>query len=337
MKANHKVCAAVLAVTMLTAGSALTAEKWMVGDWHQHTTYTDGSYPMNDLTSATTISSSAVTGPARASLYKKGVMPQGYEFGVDFQANSEHGGIRARDGFGRNWNETSAYPIFPAIGDTTGGQMWRWQSLLRTSDIPGYSGSAYMGAFDWIQTIRANYPSKLAMTGMEWNPPGHEHSSSGIWNADAKAIAEFEYRFDNADTDGASTTTTATTMGWSGKKVNGFYTTANGYYDYSTVLGLNLLHNKSLDAIKWMQANHATDGYITPAHVERAGCGAGAWSLAAFRDLNDNGPSVFFGFEGIPGHEKSGNRGEFSASACGGGAYGGAGKYVAEVGGLWDN
>lgn len=337
MKANKKICATVIAVAMLSAGSAIAAEKWMIGDFHQHTYFTDGSYPMNDLVSAGNIASSAVTGSARATLYQKGVMPQGFEFGLDFQANSEHGGIRARDGFGRNWNNTSVYPTLPAIGDSTSGQMWRWQSLIPTLAISGYSGPAYMGAFDWIQTIRANYPNKLALTGMEWNPPGHEHSSSGIWAANALPISEFEYRFDNSDSDGTTTTTTASTMGWSGKKVNGYYTVANGYADFSTALGLNLLHNKSLDAVKWMQANYPTSGYITPAHVERAGCGVGAWSIAAFRDLNDNGPSVFFGFEGIPGHEKSSNRGEFSASACGGGTYGGAGYYVATVGGLWDN
>ena len=86
-----------------------------------------------------------------------------------------------------------------------------------------------------------------------------------------------------------------------------------------------------------MQANYPTTGWIIPAHVERAGCGVNAWSIAAFRDMNDHGPSIAFGFEGIPGHEKSGNRGEFSAGACGGGTYGGSGIYVAQVGGLWDN
>jgi hypothetical protein len=53
--------------------------------------------------------------------------------------------------------------------------------------------------------------------------------------------------------------------------------------------------------------------------------------------MNDNGPTVAFGFEGIPGHDKSSNRGEFSASACGNGTYGGAGTYIATVSGLWDN
>jgi hypothetical protein len=333
------VMALSLAIPSISAGkSPKVTEKWMTGDFHQHTWFTDGGYPMNDLTADGVIATSAVTGDDRANLYKKGVMPQGFEFGLDFQANSEHGGVRARDGFGKNW---ATYSPNPAMGDDTSpaGQMWRWQSLIRPDDIPGYSTLGlpdYLGAYDWILGIRANYPDKLALTGMEWNPPGHEHSSSGIWSDSPLPIAEFEYRFDKSDKDGTTTSTTATAMGWSGKLQDSYYQ-ANGYYDYSAVLGLNLLHNKTLDAVKWMQANYPTNGYITPAHVERAGCGVNAWSIAAFRDLNDNGPEVFFGFEGIPGHEKSSNRGEFGTGACGGGTYGGAGIYVAQVGGLWDN
>jgi hypothetical protein len=219
--------------------------------------------------------------------------------------------------------------------------MWRWQTLIRTSDIPAYTGPAYLGAFDWIKSIRDNYASlgKIAMTGMEWNPPGHEHSSSGIVASNSLPIAEFEYRFDNSDTDGTLTTNTADKMGWTGKKQTSYYTVANGYKDLSSSLGLNLAHNKTIDAVKWLTANYPTTSYVIPAHVERAGCGltGGAWNIAAFRDINDNAPNVAFAFEGSPGHEKSTDRGSFGSGACGGGTYGGAGTYIATVGGLWDN
>lgn len=308
--------------------------RWMTGDFHQHTYFTDGSYPMNDLTAAGVIATSAVTDPS--TLYRKGVMPQGFRFGLDIQSNSEHGGVRDRDGFGNKW---TTYAPNPATGDATSpaGQMWRWQSLLRSSDIPGYTGSSYMGAYDWILGVRAAYPQKLALTGMEWNPPGHEHSTTGIVSSSPMPIAEFEYRFDRSDSDGTSTTTTATTMGWAGKRQNSAYDTDPTVVDYSAVLALNKQHEKTMAAVRWMQANYPTTGWIIPAHVERAGCGVGAWSIAAFRDMNDAGPTVAFGMEGIPGHEKSGNRGEFGTGSCGGGTFGGAGKYVAEVGGLWDN
>lgn len=307
--------------------------KWMAGDFHNHTTFTDGSWPMNDLTAPGVIATSAVSDSH--TLYKQGTAPTGFRNGLDFFINSEHGGIRARDGFGNNW---TTYSPLPAIGDPTKGQMWRWQSLISISDIPGYNGPSYMGAYDWILSIRSNYPDKLVITGMEWNAPGHEHSSTGIAAVNALPIAEFEYRFDNSDTDGTMTTATADLMGWTGKKQNN--KTKDDYGaspDYSAVLGLSKYHNKTVDAVRWMQANYPGSGYIIPAHVERAGCGVGGWSIAAFRDMNDNGPSVAFGFEGIPGHDKSPERGEFRSTACGGGTYGGAGIYVAQVGGLWDN
>ncbi len=109
-------------------------------------------------------------------LYKQGTAPTGFRNGLDFFTNSEHGGIRERDGFGNFW---TTYSPLPAIGDPTGGRMWRWQSLIRTSDILGYTRPSYMGAYDWILGIRSNYPDKIVMTGMKWNAPGHEHSSTG--------------------------------------------------------------------------------------------------------------------------------------------------------------
>jgi len=309
-------------------GNRHVAERWMTGDFHQHSYFTDGSHPMNDLDAEGVPATSA-----RAVPWRKGVMPEGFRNGLDFQANSEHGGIRNRDGFGNNWN---SYVPSPVIGDgasPTQTNMWRWQSLISPSNIPGYSGPTYLGAYDWILGIRANYPDKIIMTGMEWNPPGHEHCSTGIAASNAKPISEFEYRFDRSDTDGTTTTATADAMGWAGKRQNGVYTAP----DYSTVLGLNAQHEKTMDAVRWMQANYPKTGWVIPAHVERAGCGVNAWSIASFRDLNDHGPDVAFGFEGIPGHEKSPNRGEFGTGSCGGGTYGGAGIYVAQVGGVWDN
>jgi hypothetical protein len=314
--------------------SCMANGKWMAGDFHNHTTFTDGSWPMNDLTAPGVIATSPVADPG--SVYRQGTAATGFRNGLDFFANSEHGGIRERDGFGTYWNNAGVYPILPAIGDPTSGRMWRWQSLLRTADIPGYDAigtPGYLGAYDWIESIRANYPRKIVMTGMEWNVPGHEHGSTGIAAKNALPIAEFEYRFDNSDTDGTLTTVTADTMGWHGKKLNSEYTVA-----YAT-LGLNATHEKTIDAVKWMQKHYGKSGWIVPAHVERQGCGGvgnSGYTAAAFRDMNDNGPTVAFGFEGIPGHQKASNRGEFGTGACGGGTYGGAGYYIAEVGGLWD-
>jgi hypothetical protein len=321
----------LLTLVFMMPSVGFSAERWMTGDFHQHSYFTDGSWPMNDLDAG----GQPVSDPLDVvpDNYKQGVTPTGYRFGLDFQANSEHGSRFTRDGFGNAWTTYSPNPILG--DDPSSGKMWRWQSLISPStDIPGYTGKAYLGAYDWIQVIRQNYPDKITMTGMEWNMPGHEHCSTGITAENALPIAEFEYRFDNGDTDGMLTTTTATIMGWSGKKQNAEYTVA--YPE----LGLNATHEKALDAVRWMQAHYPTTSWAVPAHVERRGCGGignSGYTIAAFRDLNDNAPDVAFGFEGIPGHQKSTQRGEFSTSACGGGTYGGAGIYVAQVGGVWDN
>lgn len=333
IRANRKKMFLVtlfLAPVFLLPAVGLGAERWMTGDFHQHSYFTDGSWPMNDLDASgqplTTAQDVLPDG------YKQGVLPTGYRNGLDFQANSEHGSRFSRDGFGTNWSTYSPNPILG--DDPESGKMWRWQSLLSPSNIPGYSGAPYLGAHDWIQGVRANYPDRITMNGMEWNMPGHEHCSTVIVADNALPIAEFEYRFDNGDTDGTLTTQTATMMGWTGKKQNSAYTVA--YPE----LGLNATHEKAIDAVRWMQQNYPTTSWAVPAHVERKGCGGvgnSGYTIAAFRDLNDNAPDVVFGFEGIPGHQKSSQRGEFGTSSCGGGTYGGAGIYVAEVGGVWDN
>lgn len=351
------------------------AEKWMAGDWHQHTVFTDGSNIMGDLeidksttpptftiltekyTNASPFFMPVREGATGKNEYK-GVIPQGFRYGLDFQVNSEHGGNRgSRDGFGRYWTDTVFYPAgianIPLYGvsatysntcdynniDSPGCTspasrvMWRWQELFPSADVKPES---YMSAFDWITVLRDQFPDKEIMTGMEWNVPGHEHASTGCIENNGKCIAEFEYLFDNNDTDTTGPAMVPSLI-WPGKILSSTYTTANGYPDYSLALDLNALHNKTIAGLKWLDDNHPTTAWVNPAHIERAGCAVGGYSIAAIRDMNDTAQTVFFGFEGMPGHQKATNRGEFSATACGGGSYGGAGTYIAAVGGVWDN
>jgi len=370
-------------------------EKWMTGDWHQHTFFTDGSNFMGDveidssttpptfkiLTNEYTNAAPDFTpvreGASGKNEYKGG-MAQGFRYGLDFQANSEHGGNRgSRDGFGRFWNDAAFYPMgtvnIPLLGAagtynngcsyltvdspgctnlaTAAPVMWRWQELANYPGIISNNGDNYMSAFDWITTLRSQFRDKEILTGMEWNIPGHEHASSGCLDDKGKCIAEFEYRFDNNDTDAGPL---SAGMSWTGKVQTSVYT-APTYPDYSEALGLNTRHNKAIYGLKWLNDNHPDTSWVNPAHIERAGCGvwnpatlkwdngSGAsatsvgYSIAALRDMNDAAPTVFFGFEGMPGHQKAANRGEFSSSACGGGSYGGAGTYIATVGGVWDS
>ncbi len=276
--------------------------EWVAGDFHQHTTYTDGSNPI-----AT-------------------VMYYNDYFGLDWWANSEHGGVRSTDAFGpiiplgdpamdtgkyaRYWDDTSVYPAGTILGDVkmSGGhqQMWRWQSLLQYS-------------FPDILTARALY-RKPIVQGVEWNVPGHEHCSVGIIadeftkHPDAAAISAFEYQWDAADADSSL----------------GAKNTLND-------------HAKAVQAVTWMQENYGDSSWVVFAHVERrqpkagyVGSGSYGYTISDFRDFNNAGPDVAFGFESMPGHQKESGRGGYSASAVGGGTYGGCGIYAAKVGGLWD-
>jgi hypothetical protein len=157
-------------LVMAAAGSSLAKGEYVPGDFHQHSLYTDGSYPFMQ------------------------VMDENANYGLGWWANSEHGGERNRDGNGNYWDDDSVYPVNPILGDeefSSGHQeMWRWQSLRDY-------------VFPDIKETRAVYSDKIVINGLEQNVPGHEHCSTAIHQYDgtANAISEFEYRFDRSDDD----------------------------------------------------------------------------------------------------------------------------------------
>ncbi len=277
---------ALLIVTalMLVGAVPISAKQpkgeWLAGDFHQHTLYTDGSTSFDF------------------------VMSKNNEFGLDWWANSEHGGSRNRDGNGNFWDDPIFYPTNPILGDqafSNGHQvMWRWQSL-RDFVFP-----------DILQN-RALYPDKKIFSGFEWNVPAHEHCSTGIVADDAGAISAFEFQFDKSDSDTSRT----------GEDFAGM-----------SLLKKNKSHQDAVDACAWMQKQYEDglidNGWIIFAHVERAQ----AYGIEHFRDFNNAAPDVCFGFEGAPGHQVNGLRG-FGNLAFGG-TFGGVGFFTAEVGGLWD-
>lgn len=274
---------------------------WVAGDFHQHTTYSDGANPFQT------------------------VMYYNDYFGLDWWANSEHGGAFPRDAFGpiltekfdtaqyaRLWDDPAAYSPAPFQGDNAGTSsghrnMWRWQSLSQYS-------------FKDVLLARSIY-HKPIVQGVEWNVPGHEHCSVGIItgefgdDANADAISSFEYLWDANDRD--------TSLGAKN-------TTNN--------------HAKAVAAVAWLQANHPRQSWTVFSHVERRGAGdpgyvgsgSRGYNIADFRDLNNAGPDVAFGFESMPGHQKESGRGGYSSSSIAGGAFGGCGAYSAKVGYLWD-
>ena len=317
---------AATALNLLLAGAVPAFEapgqgkgEWLSGDFHQHTTYTDGSTSFDF------------------------VMMKNAQFGLDWWANSEHGGGQTRDGNGQFWDNPAVYPVNPIKGDvaTSGGHqvMWRWQSLR---DF----------VFPDILDTRALYPHKRIFSGLEWNVPGHEHCSTGIVARDASAISAFEYQFDKSDND-LSRNGEVTPYGILEKTNGSIYTVDNGV---KKVTGKpnSEKHLDSVAACSWMEKvyrDHLIDnGWIVFAHVERAGAwnptNGGGYNVEHFRDYNNAGPDVCFGFEGAPGHQVNAFRGLGNTVTCDaagvctskdfGGTYGGVGFYTAKVGGLWD-
>ncbi len=258
--------------------------EYLPGDFHQHSYYTDGSHVFMESM-------------AQNNIY------------LQWWANSEHGGMRNRDGEGNDWTDKTKYPVNPILGDNPNSpdeptHMYRWQSLRDY-------------VYPEIMEARDLYPDKTIINGLEWNVPGHEHCSTAIHQPGSDvptAISEFEYRFDKADPD----------------------TSRNGE---DGILGdalskTNSSKDDAISAVTWMQDLHDSgiaDAWVVPAHIERAR----AFIIEDFRNWQDAGPDVAVGFEGAPGHQTSGTRG-FGTSSVGGGTYGGSGYYSAIVGGLWD-
>lgn len=323
---HHKLFVAMAATglviipLMLGLGSSSNAAagpepsgQWLSGDFHQHTYYTDGSTTFDF------------------------VMQKSDEFGLDWWANSEHGGSRNRNGDGDFWD--SLVPPVTILGDvaSSGGHrvMWRWQSL-RDFVFP-----------DILET-RTTYPDKRIFSGLEWNVPGHEHCSTGIVAEDASAISAFEYQFDKSDRDTSRT----------GEETPyGTLTKMNGRTpDQSSGKTEGLArHADAVAACAWMQEQYKNgeidNGWIIFAHIERAGVfktesSDGGYNVEHFRDFNNAAPDVCFGFEGAPGHQVNNDRGFGNTVTCDtagvctstdfGGSYGGVGYYTAKVGGLWD-
>lgn len=365
--------AAVIAPDLATAAGK-TAGKYVSGDFHNHTTCSDGAISMQKLVKKVTD--------------KTADSP----WGLDWFVQAGHGGTG-----NRNCTlvedatlSTPAYPYVAGKGPTTtwansigaaaikgnnggvggNGNMWRWQSLQEYQ----YPVIEYLAAYK-------NLPLFL---GLESVVAGHEHSSMSVITGqmptsvdgatlptapgytalgNASALAQWSYCFDRGDTDTsrgnvtgssngnnwdcsnpASADSTSSALGWNatGRKLvqpGGSGTGTKG-------------HLKTLEALKWMANFHGQASYYVPAHLERAGPfnvdGNNGFNIEHLRNFNNTAPNVAFGFESQPGHGASSNRGEYQVKrnnfgstvglvdSVGGTTYGGTGVYAAQVGGVWD-
>lgn len=343
--------------------------RYASGDFHNHSTCSDGSISMQKLV-------------------KKSTDKVDTPWGLDWFVQAGHGGSGSRN-CTLVEDESLATPAYPFVagqgpqttwtnsigaaaikGNNGGvggnGNMWRWQSIQEFQ----YPVIEYLSALKGVPLF----------LGLESVVAGHEHSSMSVITGqiprslddaklpatagyaalgNASALAQWSYCFDRGDSDTSRGNVTGTTTGnnWN-CAVTG---SANAADPSWNATGQKLLpatgsgagergHAKTVEALKWMKEFHPTTSYYVPAHLERAGPfnpnGNNGFNIEHLRNFNNAAPDVAFGFETQPGHGASDARGEYNVhrnniggvnvDSVGGTTYGGTGVYGAQVGGVWD-
>lgn len=337
---NQAVVAAIAATAGLSAPT-LSQARYMSGDFHNHTTCTDGSTSVQTLTNKSLtyldyfiqaghsgdgnrdcrIDDFAYNGPSEA-VVQGPFSPPG-TFGPPGQGNywvntigeeAIKGDVRIRTSYGAPAGTRS---------------MWRWQSLQEFV-LPNI-------------TPAAEQADKPAFLGLEWTVPGHEHTSAAIvegqydQSPNTDLIAQFEYCFGAP----ANDTSGGGGQGWTcdisnehntalfNRFTDGTDLKDQGPPNYNASLipqgGVNTNdtgdHVKSTAAIYWMREHAPESSYAVQAHLERNGPFVGGsnrgYDVSQIRDWNDAGPDIAFGFESQPGHQAQYNRGGYSADRGG--------------------
>lgn len=258
--------------------------RWLTGDFHNHTFLTDGGHPPEE------------------------VFDRAFGYGLDWLANSEHGGTFERDANGHPWPEKTIF-----LGNPPTGKMWRWQSMWHSS-------------FPRVARARQEWPDKIIVQGYEWNVPGHDHASVaivGVAEEGGLAIARHAYLFDEKD----SGSTAATYLRLD---------------DRHSRKMMENTHAKAVVGVRWLAEQYPRNSYMLINHPSRWQ----NYSVAALRDFNEAAPDVAFGFEGMPGHQKAVTRGHYDGGtffdphgrdvSFQAQTYGGADFMLARVGGVWD-
>jgi hypothetical protein len=344
---------------------------YAAGDFHNHTTCSDGSISMQKL-----------------------VKKASEDWSLDWFVQAGHGGNG-----NRNCTlvedaslATPAYPVTSSGAGAPLGPTTTWQSSNPAVQPKGLaSGTApNQNMWRWQSLQEFQYPvleylaalkNKPLFLGVESVVAGHEHASMSVVTGqmpasldsatlpttpgytplgNATALAQWEYCFDRGDTD---TSRGNTTVGGSAGNswdcsVTGSANAADASWNATarklmpagtTGVG-NLGHQKTLQALKWMSEFHPATSYYAPAHLERAGPfnpdGNNGYNIEHLRNFNNAAPKVAFGMETQPGHGASNQRGEYMPArnsingvlvdSVGGTTYGGTGVYGAKIGGVWD-
>jgi len=341
---------AIVAPNLATAAGK-TAGKYVSGDFHNHTTCSDGAISMQKLVkkvtdkvdtpwgldwfvqaghggngnrNCTLVEDATLATPAYP--YLTGNTP--YNTGTS-SAPSQYAGPST------TWTQSIGAANLKGLNGGVGGNgnMWRWQSIQEYQ----YPLLEYLSA-------QKNLPLFI---GMESVVAGHEHTSMSIITGqmpaaldnaslpntpgytalgNANALAQWSYCFDRGDTDTSRGNTTGSNVGnnWDCSNPASADSTSSalGWNDAAKKLlppggtGTGSKgHLKTVEALKWMAQFHANGSYYVPAHLERAGPfnpdGNNGFNIEHLRNFNNAAPNIAFGFESQPGHGAANNRGEY--------------------------
>ena len=338
LAASAAVATTTLICAPLIAQAAKTPGTYVSGDFHNHTTCSDGSISMQKLV-------------------KKATDKTDTPWGLDWFVQAGHG----NSGGTRNCTlveddtlSTPAYPFIPGTGPTT-----TWSASIGSSNVKGdtTAGVGYMWRWQSVQEYQYPlieylnaYKNLPLFLGNESIVAGHEHSSMSVITGqiparldtatlpttpgpitarytpigNASALAQWNYCFDFGDTDTSRGDTTGSSIGNNWQcTVPGSNSTADPSWNSTAQklvpTGLSGIgtrgHLKTVQAMKWMAAYHPNASYYVPAHLERAGPfnpdGNQGYNVEHLRDFNNAAPAIAFGMESQPGHGASSNRGEY--------------------------
>jgi hypothetical protein len=364
-------CADTLTTQVNCTVAAKTPGTYVAGDFHNHTTCSDGSISMQKL-------------------IKKATDKVETPWGLDWFVQAGHGGNGNRNcqlvedatlatpvypyistvGPNTTWETSGVTPKGLASGTSPNKNMWRWQSIqeFQYPLVEYFNALKSLPLFIGVESVVAGHehtsmsvitgqiPAALDTAVLPTAPNATPLPAGAPYTAlgNASALAQWEYCFDRADSDtsrGVANAWDCSVPGSANATDPSWNATAQKLIPAGGVGTGTKGHAKTVEAVKWMAAFHPDGSYYIPAHLERAGQffpdGNQGFNVEHLRDFNNAGPKIAFGFESQPGHGASSNRGEYQVlrnnfgggvvvDSVGGTTYGGTGVYAAQVGGVWD-
>jgi hypothetical protein len=339
-----------------------TPGTYVAGDFHNHTTCSDGALSMQKL------------------IHKSTDKTAESPWGLDWFIQAGHGGNGNRN-CTLVEDASLATPAYPYVTGQSSTTTWVNSGVTIKGSVSGSGASRNMWRWQSLQEFQYPlieyfnaYLNRPLFLGVESVVAGHEHTSMSVITGqipaaidttplptgpgytplgNGTALAFWEYCFDRGDSDTSRGDTNqwdcsvpgslnATDPSWNAtaRKLIPAGGTGTG----------NRGHAKTREALKWMEEFHPEQSYYVPAHLERAGPfnpdGNNGFNIEHLRNFNNEAPRIAFGFETQPGHGASENRGEYRplrqsiggvlTDSAGGTTFGGTGVYGGILGGVWD-